>query len=243
MGVPKLFYSGATKVAPLFCSSPGKLDLDLERSRFLIMISLPNFCTGTKDGKGIMKNNSPDANPALTKAEVQISEPSNPSRSHWMPTESYTMQQAIALTGLSEHTLRYYERIGLITPVQRQESSGHRRYSSDDLVRLEALACLRAIGMPIDQMHRYFELRSAGRNSADAAELQVLLSEHLGELHRRVAQLQAHIEYVELKIDYWRAVEAHDEQTAINIACEVVELSHSTLLPPAPSQQSQQAPQ
>ncbi len=83
--------------------------------------------------------------------------------------------------------------------------------------------------MPIDQMRRYFELRSEGGYSADAVELQTLLSEHLQDLHRRMAELQVHINYVELKIDYWRAVEAHDEQTATQIAQEAKELIDSTI--------------
>src|SRR5215213_64925 len=85
-----------------------------------------------------------------------------PAPSPWKLRETYTVQQAAALTGLSEHNLRYYERIGLIQPVLRQESSGHRRYGSGDLVKLETLACLRAAGMPIEQMRRYFELRAEG---------------------------------------------------------------------------------
>ncbi|MBF6613632.1 MAG: MerR family transcriptional regulator [Chloroflexi bacterium] len=150
--------------------------------------------------------------------------------SAWRPAQqSYTVQQAAALTGLSEHTLRYYERIGLIKPVHRQESSGHRRYRAEDLTKLEALACLRATGMPIDQMRSYFELRSHG---ADAApELQVLLSEHLKELHRRMAALQTHMKYVALKIDYWRAVEANDEASAVSIGQQAKELIRSAVLP------------
>lgn len=149
---------------------------------------------------------------------------------------SYTVQQAAALTGLSEHTLRYYERIGLIDPVPRQKSSRHRRYDTADLLKLESIACLRATGMSIDQMRRYFELRSAGGYSADAAELQLLLYNHLQELHRRVADLQGHIEYVGLKIDYWRAVEAHDEQMAASLSRKAQELIHANILPSLPSQ-------
>jgi DNA-binding transcriptional MerR regulator len=136
------------------------------------------------------------------------------------------------LTGLSEHTLRYYERIGLIEPVHRQESSGHRRYEPADLIKLAAIACLRATGMPIDQMRRYFELRSEGGYTADAAELQRLLSDHLQELHRRVSDLQAHIEYVGFKIDYWRAIEARDEQAATSIAHKARAIIQGTVLPP-----------
>jgi DNA-binding transcriptional MerR regulator len=138
------------------------------------------------------------------------------------PAERYTVQQAAALTGLSEHTLRYYERIGLIQPVPRQESSGHRRYGPADPAKLETLACLRATGMPIEQMRRYFELRSRGAGAA--AEQQALLAAHLEELHRRMAALQAHVEYVEHKIAYWRAVEAQDEREAARIARETQEL-------------------
>lgn len=183
-----------------------------------------------------MKRSFRGANASLTTAEIQRSEPPNLSGSHLRPTESYTVQQAAALTGLSEHTLRYYERIGVIQPVRRQESSGHRRYEPTDLVKLEAIACLRATGMPIDRMRRYFELRSEGGYSADATELQVLLSDHLQELHRRVADIQSHIEYVRLKIDYWRAVETHDEQMAAAIAHRAQELIHATMLPSQPSQ-------
>jgi DNA-binding transcriptional MerR regulator len=134
----------------------------------------------------------------------------------------YTVQQAAALTGLSEHTLRYYERIGLIQPVPRHRTSGHRRYRATDLTRLETLACLRATGMPIEQMRRYFALRAEG--DASAAELQMLLTAHLHELQQRMAALQQHMSYVERKIAYWRAVEAHDEPTAARIAQEAREL-------------------
>ncbi len=136
--------------------------------------------------------------------------------------ETYTVRQAAALSGLSEHTLRYYERIGLIQPVLRQESSGHRRYGPDDLAKLETLACLRATGMPIEQMRRYFDLRSHGADAA--AEQQTLLADHLQELQRRMAALQSHIKYVERKIDYWRAVEAQDDLAAARIAREAREL-------------------
>ena len=141
--------------------------------------------------------------------------------------ETYTVQQAAALTGLSEHTLRYYERIGLIQPVPRQESSGHRRYGPADLAKLETLACLRATGMPIDQMRRYFDLRSRGAEAA--AEQQALLAAHLAALQRRMAALQAHIQYVEHKIDYWRAVEAQDDLEAARIAREVNEMVRTTM--------------
>ncbi|HXR43207.1 MAG TPA: MerR family transcriptional regulator, partial [Pseudolysinimonas sp.] len=57
-----------------------------------------------------------------------------------------TIQETSQRSGLSEPTLRYYEEVGLIGPIPRDESSGHRRYREGDLDTLQALACLRAMG-------------------------------------------------------------------------------------------------
>jgi DNA-binding transcriptional MerR regulator len=108
-----------------------------------------------------------------TQAKTPATRPAIPSATAGFRrvAETYTVQQAAALTGLSKHTLRYYERVGLIQPMGRLAGSGHRRYSAADLTRLDSLACLRATGMPIDQMRRYFELRAeGGARLAQAAE-------------------------------------------------------------------------
>lgn len=64
----------------------------------------------------------------------------------------FTIQQVAALTHLSEHTLRYYERIGLLDPIYRA-SSGHRRYSTHDIGWIEFLIRLRTTGMPISKQN------------------------------------------------------------------------------------------
>jgi len=53
--------------------------------------------------------------------------------------------------GLSSDTLRYYERIGLIPPVNRN-GSGIRDYSELDLRRVEFIKCMRSAGLPVDQL-------------------------------------------------------------------------------------------
>jgi DNA-binding transcriptional MerR regulator len=126
--------------------------------------------------------------------------------------QGLTVQQTAERTGLSEHTLRYYERAGLLEQVRRHNSSGHRRYSAADLAKIQTLACLRATGMPLDQMRRYFEL--AARGAAAAPQLQALLEEQRAELEHRIEQMHRHLEYVTHKIAYWRAIEAHDDGAA-----------------------------
>jgi len=61
--------------------------------------------------------------------------------------QNYTIQEATKLTGLTSSTLRYYETIGLIPPVQRDSSSKYRVYSEDDINYIVSIACLSATGM------------------------------------------------------------------------------------------------
>src|ERR1700689_2251775 len=84
-----------------------------------------------------------------------------------------TIQDASRRSGLSEPTLRYYEEIGLIGPVARDENSGHRRYQPEDLDILQALACMRALGVGLEDMRVYQANRGralgARRGRGDAA--------------------------------------------------------------------------
>lgn len=104
-------------------------------------------------------------------------------------------------TGVSVHTLRYYERAGLIRPVART-SGNQRRYYAQDVAWLEFLLKLRATGMPIRQMRVYAELREAGPTTVPA-RLNMLV-EHRRSLRERIGELQRHDEILELKIDAYR---------------------------------------
>jgi DNA-binding transcriptional MerR regulator len=73
-----------------------------------------------------------------------------------------TIRDVSRRSGLSEPTLRYYEEIGLIGPIARDESSGHRRYRTEDLDELQILACMRALGVGIEDMRVYRANRRAG---------------------------------------------------------------------------------
>ena len=72
-----------------------------------------------------------------------------------------TISDAAQQSGISAHTLRYWERAGLLQPVSRN-GSGHRRYAEEDLERIKFLTKLRATGMPIRQVRRYAELLNGG---------------------------------------------------------------------------------
>ena len=78
-----------------------------------------------------------------------------------LASEALTIADVAAMSGLSAHTLRYDERIGLLDPVARAHG-GQRRYRGDDLAWLAFLQRLRATGMPIRGMQRFAELRRQG---------------------------------------------------------------------------------
>jgi len=116
-------------------------------------------------------------------------------------TGTYSPGQTAERSGFSLDTLRYYERIGLLDPVERT-SSGHRRFDEDDLEWLEVLRCLRDTGMPIAQMCRYAELARGGE--ATFADRLGLLTEHDAAVQERIAVLQAQREHLQEKIGWYR---------------------------------------
>jgi DNA-binding transcriptional MerR regulator len=107
-----------------------------------------------------------------------------------------TIADAARTSGVSVHTLRYYERAGLIGDVDRA-SSGHRRYSEADLAWVEVIRCLRATGMPIARIRRYAELVRTGSHERERL---ALLKEHRQAVRAQLAEVQGHLAFVERKI-------------------------------------------
>jgi DNA-binding transcriptional MerR regulator len=112
-----------------------------------------------------------------------------------------TVQQAADKTGLSGHTIRYYERIGLIPSIERA-SNGHRRYSEDDIGWIEFLKCLRSTGMPIAEMQRYVELQQEG--DATFQDRLALLKAHRRRIKAKMRELDSFLERIEGKIGYYQ---------------------------------------
>ena len=124
----------------------------------------------------------------------------------------YTIKEAAALTGLPASTLRYYESIGVIAPVGRGASSGHRVYGEEDLDQIMWVACLAATRMSVGDMRKYVANGQMG--PAAAAEQIELLTGQQRRLESEAKQLVLRQRYVALKIDYWHAVAAGDEGRA-----------------------------
>ena len=106
-----------------------------------------------------------------------------------------------AQTGISAHTLRYYERVGLMTEVPRS-ANGRRVYDESHVHWVEMLRRLRAVGMPISLMAEYVEMARRGPDTlGDRVEL---LERHRSELELRVRESEEFLEILRRKIQLHR---------------------------------------
>lgn len=121
-------------------------------------------------------------------------------------TTFLTIQQAGAATGLTVHTLRYYERIGLIDPIPRQGNK-HRLYREEDILWIEFLLKLRSTGLPIRKMLRYAQLRRLGNQRESVSERKTMLEQHTLSLEATLAELQDNLAVMYRKIALYAEIE------------------------------------
>jgi DNA-binding transcriptional MerR regulator len=121
----------------------------------------------------------------------------------------FTIQEAAEKTGLTVHTLRYYERIGLLMPIGRA-ANGHRRYSQQDIMFIRTLYCWLQTGIPLDDIQLYVKLLQQGDETV--AERRVLLENHRQTVVSQIDQLQATLQLIDYKIQNYAAIEHKHEQ-------------------------------
>lgn len=112
-----------------------------------------------------------------------------------------SIKEAAGRLGVSQHTLRYYERARLLLPVERG-ASGHRRYSPRDLDWLQFLLRLRSTGMPIADVAEYARLVRIGDSSF--GDRLALLERHERTVRAQVAEYKEHLKAVQFKVNYYR---------------------------------------
>jgi len=112
---------------------------------------------------------------------------------------TWSIGEAATKCGLSPHTLRWYERIGLLGTIDRG-GDGRRRFSDRDLDWLSVLIKLRATGMPVRDMQRYAELVRSGAGEAERLEL---LKRHREEVRRALASQRECLKLLDAKISYY----------------------------------------
>ncbi|MFD4029109.1 MerR family transcriptional regulator [Streptomyces sp. NPDC058637] len=123
--------------------------------------------------------------------------------------DRYTISEVVALTGLTAHTLRWYERIGLMPHVDRSHT-GQRRFSNRDLDWLAFVGKLRLTGMPVADMVRYAELLREGEHTFE--ERQELLEATRRDVKARIVELQDTLAVLDFKIDFYAGARAASER-------------------------------
>jgi DNA-binding transcriptional MerR regulator len=113
---------------------------------------------------------------------------------------TFSVGEAAAQSGFSVDTLRYYERLGLLTGVDRT-AGGRRRYTADDLSWLGLVSCLRGTGMPVREMQEFAELVRAGDHTFP--ERRTLLQAHRERVLAHIAELREQLTMIDHKIDYY----------------------------------------
>ncbi|APU12158.1 MULTISPECIES: MerR family transcriptional regulator [Actinoalloteichus] len=118
-------------------------------------------------------------------------------------SEYYTPGEVSVRFGMSHDTLRYYERAGLLTEVERSRS-GHRRYRASDVELLNLVRCLRETDMPIARLREFAELVRSGEHTIP--ERVDLLETHAAKVAEQIEELRGRHAAINRKIGYYRGV-------------------------------------
>ncbi|MDK0519295.1 MerR family transcriptional regulator [Streptomyces sp. ML-6] len=135
-------------------------------------------------------------------------------RAHPRPDgqDRYTISEVAAFTGLTAHTLRWYERIGLMPHVDRSHT-GQRRFTNRDLDWLTFVGKLRLTGMPVADMVRYAELLREGEHTFE--QRQELLEATRRDVRTRIAELQDTLAVLDYKIDFYASARRASERPCV----------------------------
>src|ERR1041384_131045 len=114
--------------------------------------------------------------------------------------------------GLSSDTLRYYERVGLIPPVNRNES-GIRDYNELDLRRVDFIKCMRSAGLPIEVLIEYVALVQKGDQTIEARK--EILIEQRNLLAARMNEMQKTLDILDHKIEVYEKAVLKKEKAMI----------------------------
>jgi DNA-binding transcriptional MerR regulator len=104
--------------------------------------------------------------------------------------------------GLTEYTIRYYEKAGVLQPAKRNDS-GFRDFDESDLAWMEFVQRLKATGMPLEEIVRYAELRALGDGTK--AERLALLEEHERRIVRELDEQERHLGKIRDKIKSYKS--------------------------------------
>lgn len=112
-----------------------------------------------------------------------------------------TIKEVASKFSLTNDTLRYYEKVGLIGPIKKNKS-GIRDYQEEDLRRIEFIKCMRSAGIPIEILKKYVDLYDLGDSTKN--ERQKLLEEEKVKIETRIKTMQDTLDKLNYKIELYK---------------------------------------
>lgn len=113
-----------------------------------------------------------------------------------------TIKEVSEKYNITQDTLRYYERVGMIPPVTRT-AGGIRDYQEEDLGWVELAICMRSAGLPVEAMIKYVKLYREG-DTTISARLQLLVDQR-EVLREQMKQIESTLERLDYKISRYEA--------------------------------------
>ncbi|MFX3632747.1 MAG: MerR family transcriptional regulator [Candidatus Pristimantibacillus sp.] len=112
---------------------------------------------------------------------------------------AFSIKESSEQTGISEDTIRYYEKIGLLPRAERKEN-GHRVYRTEDIEMMKLINCLKKTGMSLDEMKPFLQL-SKDDDLHAFPELFDTIQNHKAKIKGQIDSLQEILDFIELKLD------------------------------------------
>jgi Predicted transcriptional regulators len=131
---------------------------------------------------------------------------------------NFTINEVAAKFGLSAHTLRFYDKEGLLPFIARTKS-GNRTFTEMDLDWVALICCLKDTGMPIKEIKQYSDWCKQGRGTID--ERKKMLADHRGEVLKQIEELNKNLELIDKKLDWYedpemlRKIDEHVEKAIL----------------------------
>jgi DNA-binding transcriptional MerR regulator len=123
--------------------------------------------------------------------------------------------------GMSVDTLRYYERVGLIPPVNRNES-GIRDYNELDLRRVDFIKCMRSAGLPVEVLTEYVALVQQGDSTIEARK--EILKEQRALLATRMEEMKKTLDILDHKLDVYEKAVLTKEKKIVETQDQALEI-------------------
>lgn len=113
--------------------------------------------------------------------------------------KSFSIKEASATTGLTEDTIRYYEKIGLL-PAAMRKDNGHRMYHSDDIDRMKLIFCMKKTDMSLNEMKPFLKLTNGG-NLKHYPELYEKIQSHKENIKNQIQYLKRIIDFIDSNLE------------------------------------------